>query len=336
MPGLLKSIIIGLVFASSCAVAQTPQKGNIPVDTSFLINIDGLDQYLEIKGVSRSKPVLLFLHGGPSWPATPMLRKYNQALTNDFVLVSWDQRNCGKSKTDTAVTLTVDLYVEDAHQVTQFLKKTFKTSKIFIIGNSWGSVIGVTLASKYPEDYFAYIGVGQVVDLPRSLMVTKDYVVNQARLKNDTSTINAIDQMGISADNVYSLPFEHLMNFFQVANPYLKNANVRELEDATQLYPDYQVVDWFTPLITSGKELFVHMNSTRLDLSRYKEFKIPMYFFAGKHDYNTPSIVAEEFFNSITAPKRKFFWFERSGHSPQWEEPEVFHRRLVEIAGSKE
>lgn len=263
-----------------------------------------------------------------------MLRKYNQALTNDFVLVSWDQRNCGKSKTDTTVTLTVDLYVDDAHQVTQFLKEQFNTPKIFIVGNSWGSVIGVTLASRYPEDYFAYIGVGQVVDLPRSLMVTKDYVVNQARLKNDTSTINTIERMGISAENVYSLPFEHLMNFFQVANPYLKNENVRELEDATQLYPDYREVDWFTPLMTSGKELFNHMNSIRLDLSHYKEFKIPMYFFAGRYDYNTPSTVAEEFYKEIKAPKKKFFWFEHISHSPQWEEPEVFHRRLVEIVDS--
>jgi proline iminopeptidase len=101
-----------------------------------LLPVNGVKQYLEIKGVSKAKPVLLFIHGGPSWPATPMNRKYSQDLAKDFVFVSWDQRNCGKSQTDTTVTLTPGLYVEDAHVVTQFLKKTYYRNKIFVIAHS--------------------------------------------------------------------------------------------------------------------------------------------------------------------------------------------------------
>ena len=58
----------------------------LAVDTSFLLPVNGVNQYLEIKGVSRRKPVLLFIHGGPSWPATPMNRKYNEDLSK---ILSW-------------------------------------------------------------------------------------------------------------------------------------------------------------------------------------------------------------------------------------------------------
>ena len=106
---------------SRAQVAKSP-RSTAAIDTAFMLPVNGVKQYLEIKGAAATKPVLLFIHGGPSWPATPMNRKYGQELPKDFIFVSWDQRNCGKSQTDTTVTLTPGLYVEDAHVVTQFLK----------------------------------------------------------------------------------------------------------------------------------------------------------------------------------------------------------------------
>src|ERR1017187_533582 len=141
----MKKRLLNLLFCTPFFICNTvgaqaarTKPGTTPIDTSFLLKVNGVGQYLEIKGASRTNPVLLFIHGGPSWPATPMIRKYNQDLTRDFVLVSWDQRNCGKSKTDSTAKLTPDLYVEDAHQVTQYLKKEFHANKIFVACHSWG------------------------------------------------------------------------------------------------------------------------------------------------------------------------------------------------------
>lgn len=305
-----------------------------PVDTAFLIRINGVEQYLEIKGSSRENPILLFIHGGPSWPATPMLRRYNSELTKDFVLVSWDQRNCGKSMTDHTVKLTTDLYVEDGHQITQYLKSYFNKRKILIVGNSWGSIIGIHLAAKYPEDYFAYIGVGQVIDQGKAMMMACDYVAKLASVANDTATVRLMREIISSPESIYAKSFEDIINFFQLANPYLRNVEVPDLEDVTQLYPDYHYskIDWFSPLMTSGKELFNHLNAIRLDISKCKQFKTPMYFFAGRYDQNTPSALVEEYFKKVQAPTKNFFWFEHSGHSPQWEEPEYFHQSIRQIA----
>ena len=87
-----------------------------------------------------------------------------------------------------------------------------------------------------------------------------------------------------------------------------------------------------TPVMTTGRILFDYMNAEKINLSTYKEFKIPIYFFVGKYDYNTSAIVAEQYFETIKAPKKKLFWFEHSGHSPNWEEPKLFYQRLLQVA----
>jgi pimeloyl-ACP methyl ester carboxylesterase len=335
----MKKIIFNLIFciiffsynSANAQLSKTKTK-QTRVDTSFLLKVNGVEQYLEIKGVSRANPILLFIHGGPSWPATPMIRKYNQDLTNDFILVSWDQRSCGKSKTDSTAILTPDLYVEDAHQVTQFLKKEFHVNKIFVACHSWGSIIGIYLISKYPNEYFAYIGIGQFVNPNKSEALARNHVIEQAKLNKDTATLNALMNIPFTETNGYKNGFDDLMKFSMLANKYFTNKMVPTLPDPTQLYDDYSKLDWITPVMTTGRILFNYMNAEKINFFSYNEFKIPIYFFIGKYDYNTSAIVAEQYFKTIKAPKKKLFWFEHSGHSPNWEEPKLFYQRLSIIA----
>jgi proline iminopeptidase len=303
----------------------------LPVDTSFLLKVNGVEQYLEIKGMSRSNPVLLFIHGGPSWPATPMIRKFNQDLTRNFVLVSWDQRNCGKSKSDSSARLTPDLYVEDAHGVTEYLKKTFHKNKIIIACHSWGTIIGIYLVQKYPNDYAAYVGMGQFVNPNQSESLAHAFVVEQAKLHKDQATIDAVQDIPFSEQTGYKNGFDDLIRFSMLANPYFKSTEVAGLPDPTQLYEDYKQIDWMTPVMTTGKTLFNYMNEKHINFSPYKEFRLPVYFFIGRYDHNTSATVAEEYFETIRAPKKKFYWFEHSGHSPNWEEPALFYKRLLEV-----
>jgi pimeloyl-ACP methyl ester carboxylesterase len=335
----MKKVITGLL---SCIIflshhttkaqdsdAKTKQK---PIDTSFLLKVNGVEQYLEIKGASRANPVLLFIHGGPEWPATPMIRKYNQDLTQNFVLVSWDQRNCGKSKTDNLAKLTPDLYVEDAHQVTHYLKKEFHVSKIFVACHSWGTIIGVNLVLKYPEDYTAYIGMGQFVNPNKSEALARRFVTEQAKLSKDTVTLNALNTIPFSEEYGYKNGFDDLIKFSMMANKYFRSAEVADLPDPTQLYSDYSKLDWMTPVMIYGKTLFNYMNAMNIDFSPFKEFKVPVYFFIGRYDHTTSALVAEEYFRTIKAPKKALFWFEHSGHSPNWEESTLFYQRVLQVA----
>lgn len=59
-------------------------------------------------------------------------------------------------------------------------------------------------------------------------------------------------------------------------------------------------------------------------------FEIPIYIIQGKYDYQVSYDLAKEYLDSIDAPKKAFFTFDESAHSPNLEEPE----RFVEVVRS--
>jgi pimeloyl-ACP methyl ester carboxylesterase len=153
-------------------------------------------------------------------------------------------------------------------------------------------------------------------------------------MNNDTATLNVLKTINFSENYGYKNGLNDLMKFWMAGNRYVGNKAVASLPDETQLYADYSKLDWMTPVMRTGKTLFNYMNAMKMDLSRFKEFRVPIYFFVGRYDYTTSAVLAEQYFKSISAPKKELFWFEHSGHSPNWEEPELFYQRVLKIAGN--
>jgi pimeloyl-ACP methyl ester carboxylesterase len=50
----------------------------------------------------------------------------------------------------------------------------------------------------------------------------------------------------------------------------------------------------------------------------------------GRHDWNVPSVLADEWLDSLSAPRKELVWFENSGHGPLEEEPARFDSVLLE------
>jgi pimeloyl-ACP methyl ester carboxylesterase len=80
------------------------------------------------------------------------------------------------------------------------------------------------------------------------------------------------------------------------------------------------------------------------DLSeQVTDLKIPVYFLHGIYDYTVSYTLAKAYFDKIKAPVKGFYTFERSAHSPLFEEPEKMQHILKEdvlsgsnnLAGSK-
>jgi proline iminopeptidase len=60
-------------------------------------------------------------------------------------------------------------------------------------------------------------------------------------------------------------------------------------------------------------------------------FTIPIFFFLGRTDYNTPSSVAAAYLDSIQAPRKEVVWFEHSSHFPFFEEPAQFRAQMMRV-----
>ncbi|MFX0079380.1 MAG: alpha/beta fold hydrolase, partial [Candidatus Hermodarchaeota archaeon] len=127
------------------------------------ITLGDLKQWIFIRGTDQKNPVLLFLHGGPGAPLLGMSssRKYDAELIKHFTVVHWDQRGAGKSfNRDIPVdSMTLDRFVEDCNELIDYLRNRFHTQKVFIVGHSGGTIIGIKTAHKYPEKIHAYVGV---------------------------------------------------------------------------------------------------------------------------------------------------------------------------------
>jgi len=54
-------------------------------------------------------------------------------------------------------------------------------------------------------------------------------------------------------------------------------------------------------------------------------------FAVGRFDHMAPFEVSQQYFSSLSAPKKRWIWFENSAHFPQWEEMEKFHELLTKI-----
>ena len=108
-----------------------------------------------IRGRSTRNPVLLFLAGGPGGTELGAMRRHGQSLEDDFVVVTWDQRGTGKSydQLDPTSTLTLDGAVADTLEVTNYLRDRFGQDKIYLVGQSWGTILGVLAVQRQPELY---------------------------------------------------------------------------------------------------------------------------------------------------------------------------------------
>lgn len=306
----------------------------VPVSEKTFIPLGGSSQYVEISGDSDKKPVLLFIHGGPGWPQTPQLRFFNSQLTNSFIVVTWDQRGCGLSYMKDSLATNVSLHqiVSDAHELTQLLKAKFKQKKIFLSGFSWGSVVGLTLVRQYPEDYLAYAGISQVVNLAKGMDITQKWLKDRGIEKKDTATLHRLEKISSQDPLLCPTPWDCFIQQYELVSKYggavFNPASDSAVTRSMSMYEDYKNYDWNQGFMYSSRRLEKDMFA--VDFSTIRRCAVPVFLFAGRQDWNVPSVLAEDWFNVLNAPHKKMIWFENSGHGPLEEEPELFNKQMTD------
>ncbi|QOR67961.1 alpha/beta fold hydrolase [Cytobacillus suaedae] len=106
------------------------------------INFRGINIYT--KTIGSGEP-LVFLHGGPGGDHRYFL-PHLEDLANHFQLVFYDQAGCGKSGPLPDESYSMDTEVE----LLEELRKSLGFHKLNLIGESWGSMLSLLYASKYP------------------------------------------------------------------------------------------------------------------------------------------------------------------------------------------
>ena len=133
------------------------------ISEKIWVDINGIEQGMFIESQNNANPVLLMVHGGPGMPDHFLTKRYPTGLEELFTVVWWEQRGTGLSYYGDipAKTMTVNQFVSDTLAVTNYLQSRFGKEKIYLMGHSWGSFIGIQAAARAPESFYAYIGIAQ-------------------------------------------------------------------------------------------------------------------------------------------------------------------------------
>jgi len=108
------------------------------------IDVGGAELYAREVGTG---PAIIVLHGGPDFDQSYLLPEMDR-LSDSYRLIYYDQRGRGKSASNVRpedVTLASD--IADLEKVRQ----SFHLESATLLGHSWGTVIALEYALKYPE-----------------------------------------------------------------------------------------------------------------------------------------------------------------------------------------
>jgi len=298
------------------------------------VEIGGMDQWVLVKGRDTANPVLLWLHGGPGASLMPASWYFDDELLNDFVVVHWDQIGSGKSNTwgFDYDQLNLERYVQDAQEVTNYIKEKLGKEKIYIIGYSWGSRIGIRLSARHPEDFYALISLGQVVSPMKDHVVTFNRVMAKAQEQDNERDITRLEMLGeppYTEHKDYTILREMAQQYDGGTDfGYLKLAwlGLQSSEYRLRDYPLY-IAGYLKGLNAMWEE------SIEFDaFAEVQTLKLPVYFLIGSEDLFTPVELVREYYEYLDAPMGKeLIVFEHSAHAPFMSEPEKFREVLLRI-----
>jgi proline iminopeptidase len=313
------------------------------IDSLERVRIGGIDQWIEVRGQNVDNPILLFIHGGPGIAFIALAGSFQGPWERQFTVVQWDQRGAGKTYTSNdrelqRQTMNMSQMEQDTVEVANYLRHRFKREKIFVVGHSWGSVLGLWLAHEHPELIYAFVGTGQMVNAQQNDELGYHDALQQARSQRNLQAIKELKSiapfspppgMGTREASIARHWEGQLLGPPPSAPRF---ADVRRLLLDVASSPEYTLADDFgfiRGLSLSANSLGPQLATISLD-QLGSDFRVPLFFFEGRQDpYCRPSLILD-YSRRINVPQDHFIWFDRAGHFPFFEEPQKFSDELVE------
>ena len=323
----------------SMTYAVTDSKG---IEELKSFKIGGIDQWLHIRGRNRNNPVLLYLHGGPGFPHIGWMDAIQRPWEDYFTIVQWDQRQTGKSyysANDETDPFTVQRMVEDTKEVIQTLRRHLNQDKLFVLGHSWGSVLGMHIVKHHPDWLYAYIGVGQVVNLMDNERVLFERLLSHAKEQKENELVAKLE--GISPYPNPDDPGKSFVDDSDLVRRELSRlageSGMRHLfwDDVLKMVafdravsPHLTLTDISHSVLGDDVALFrspyrftTEFMAIDLPSDVGSSFEVPIFFFTGSHDWHTPRLLSDKWFSQINAPYKELIHFEESSHIIVNEEP---------------
>ncbi len=309
------------------------------VQETFVATLGGTRQVVNVRGADRNNPILVHVHGGPGAVEMPFAWAFQRPWEDFFTVVQYDQRGAGRSyplndPEALAPTLTIERYRDDTIELIDLLKRRYGQRKVFLLGHSWGSIVGLSVAQARPDLLYAYIGMGQYIDPQRGERVSFEWTLERAREDGNAEAVSELEALQpypgdfsiakIDGERKWVVHYGAL---------FAGRSDGQFYFDAARIAPQYTPADrqaW-----SDGSAYTVDIvvpQFADVAFQNLQTLDIPVIMFAGRHDYITPSAVIAEWLEALDAPQKTMVWFENSAHMMMIEEPGHMLAALLEHA----
>ncbi len=299
------------------------------ISEKVFVTIGGVKQGMFIQSKNERNPVLLYLHGG--MPDYFLTRRYPTGLENHFTVVWWEQRGAGISYSAgiPPESLTLASMISDTVEVTNFLRNRFGREKIYLMGHSGGTFIGIHVAAQAPELFHAYIGVAQMSNQLKSESLAYDFMLARFRAAGNTIMVRKLEAAPVTLSggipDAYLALRDCAMHSLGIGTTRDMTSVVTGIFLPSLTSPDYTLLEklnmWRGKAGSGVSSLWREMTSTDLS-EKVPSLQIPVYFLEGIYDYTCSYAEAKSYFEKLAAPVKGFYTFQHSAHSPLFEEPE--------------
>lgn len=326
---LILVVFLVISYAIPLRRGFTPQY-RLPQSVASLeqVMLGGSQQWILIRGVDVRNPVLLFLHGGPGMPTMYLAHDFQRELERSFVVVQWDRRGAGKSFAVgvSSQRMSVSQEISDTLELIDQLRARFHQPKLYLVGFSYGSYLGILAAQRAPERLHAYVGIGQVACSQQETRNMQDLWIREQATQAHNQ--KALDELTAGK------PFDREKWLFNYG------AEIHSAHDWWPLLwsgirsPEYT----FQDIANVKKGVDFSARALRYDviggsiLESVPSLAVPVYFFSGRFDYTDPTPCTMRLFENISAPVKKMIWFDHSAHFVFLEEPSRFAAEMRRVA----
>jgi len=309
------------------------------VQETFEVVLGGARQIVNVRGSDRANPILLFVHGGPGAVEMPVAWAFQRPWEDFFTVVQWDQRGAGRSfplnnpKT-LAPTLTPERYRDDTIELIQLLCHKYNKRKVLLLGHSWGTIVGLSVAMKRPDLLYAYIGMGQIIDFRENERVGYEWTLERAHNDHNAKAEQELQALrpypGSGGFDIQKMTTERKWSIHYGALAAGRD-NAEFYFQAPHLSPLYTAADvkaWLDGSAFTITTMFPKL--AELTFNDIHSLSVPIFLFTGRHDFTAPWPIAQIWLEQVQAPRKAMVWFENSGHLPMIEEPGHMVKALLD------
>ena len=344
----LSIIAIALIIVgTSCAHTSEVKDFNgkpiaLEVDSLERVTVNGSKQWIYLAGAQRENPVILWLDGGPGGSELGWVRHYLGPLHKSFTVVCWDQRGTAGSYRTDKDTLTVEQYVSDVIVLSEMLAKRFGQEKIFLVGHSWGSIIGLLAAQQRPDLYHAYIGAAQHINSIENDTIGWRMILDGAKVEGDEKTVKLMEKMGpppytkldkdgstVGDGDAYYQVLKRLYHYSPSA-PADKGFDSMKMFLASE-HNFRSKINLVRGLLRGVKVVYPQLAFRDME-EEVTSLGCPLFLINGRSDMTCVASISERWFQKVSAPSKQMLWLENSGHNGVFTEPEPFIELLIQEA----